>query len=188
MPTVRTRRRYDPDGISDQVYGKFPLRLVRLCIQELYGLIGAGAGSNTTVISGGSGTPGSTSSASRFTVEWRANGPYRVDTDVDGAWIVPVACDIESIYLWRGTPGSSGETVIDLNRRHITEAPSLSATLYVNQDNRPTIAYDDSDYVVPANLPDIVSLQAGDVVTIDCDERESGRPYDFVLALEAVAA
>lgn len=33
-------RRYNPDGVSDQIAGRYPLRLIRLCLQELYRLLG----------------------------------------------------------------------------------------------------------------------------------------------------
>lgn len=176
MPSVR--RKWDPDKISDKADAKLnPLRLIRNCIRELWGVIE----NPVQIFGGGAGTTGTGSGpaselATRIQVDWVANGPYRVDDSVDGAWVVPTACEVSKLYLWRGTAGTSGSTVIDLNRN--------GSTMYVTQANRPTLDYDAGE-VTPCNLPDDVTLVAGDVVTIDCDEKDSGLPMNFRLTLEA---
>jgi len=183
MPT--TRRRYNPDTIHDHAEGpSLPaaIKTIRLCLRELYGLVDS---LTTSTSSGGGSSGGGGASDSRISVDWVANGPYRVDTAVDGAWLVPHDCEIETIYLYRQTAGSSGQTIVDINRRHITEAPGTEASLYITQANRPTLAYNDADSVVPCNLPDLTALVAGDVVTIDCDEKDAGKPLNFRLTLEA---
>jgi len=185
-----TRRRYNPDNIKDHAEGPAlpaAIKTIRLCLRELYDLVDSLSTGSTTTGGGSSSGGGSSATVadSRITVEWTGNGAYRVDTAVDGAWLVPHDCAIETIYLWRGTAGTSGQTVIDINRRRLNDAPGTETSLYTTTANRPTLAYDDADGVVPCNLPDLVDLLAGDVVTIDCDEKDSGTPRDFRLTLEA---
>ena len=170
------KRKYSPDRISDQVHGPYPLRLVRLCIRELWSII-----ENPTVIfrgvggSGSGGGPGA-SLATRIQQRWTANGPYRVDTEVDAAWVVPTAMEVTSVWLYRGNAGSSGTTILDMNRN--------GSTMYTTQANRPKIVYTDADLIVACALPDVISLASGDIVTIDTDQIEAGRPSDWSLTLE----
>lgn len=175
MPTIH--RKYDPAKISDKVEARYPLRLVRLCLMELWRIL-----ENPSVIFGGSGSPGSGGGpgadlATRVVVQWKANGPYRVDTAVDGSWTVNTACEVRNVYLWRGTAGRSGSTILDLNRNGVS--------MYTTQANRPTISYSDADKVVSCALPDTIALVPGDVVYPDTDQREAGIPSDWTLTLEA---
>lgn len=177
--------RYDPDKISDDYATPGVIRQIRLCLQELYRLVAAAGLSPSGGSSGGGG-----SSASSGTVQhaWKVNGKYRSGTRglmLDGAWIVPRNCTITSVRLWRKTAGTGGQTIVDINRRHVATASGTETTLYVTQANRPTLAYNDADGEVSAVLPDITALIAGDVVTIDCDEKDTGSPLDFTLTLEA---
>jgi len=102
-----------------------------------------------------------------------ANGPYIVDTEVDGAWILDSTRTITAIWLHRGQAGSAGSTILDIHKN--------GTTLYTTQGNRPTIAFNDGDGKVDCTLPDVTSLAAGDVITIDIDEVEAGDPANCSL-------
>jgi hypothetical protein len=112
--------------------------------------------------------------ATRTLYRWAANGPYQPGTEVDGAWIAPTAFTITAVWLYRTTAGTSGSTVLDLNKN--------GATLFTS---KPTIAFDDGDKKVGPLVPDVsTAVAAGDVLTIDIDSIESGNPADIVLVLE----
>ena len=184
MPSVI--HKYDPKNISNHAEGRFPLKLIRLCLMHLWNVLEE----PQTLFSPGSGSPGTGSGpgaalATRVVVEWAANGPFRADTAVDGAWVVTTPCEIRALRLWRGTAGTGGSTVLDVNRRPAGSAAGSEASLYVTQGNRPTLTYNDTDSIVPCSLPDVVALAAGDIVTVDTDTKESGIPRDWRLTLEA---
>lgn len=190
MPKLK----YDPAKITDKIDGvRFPLKLIRLCLMQYHQLFenpadifttSTGGGGGGTGPGGPPGPPGSTL-PTRIQVEWVFNGPYRVDTEVDGAWIVERDCEVLDIKLWRGTAGTSGSTICDVSRRPAGSAASAKASLYATQTNRPTLPYADTDGYVTAPLPDVVLLAAGDIVTIDIDAKDGGRPYDGRLSLVA---
>lgn len=180
MPTIA--RKFSPDTIQDNGPVPQQIQRIRLCLRELYRTAGLGASS----AGGGSSSGSGGTVAAPFVVQWRVNGPYRnrVGTrgvGLDGAWIVTTACTITAIYLWRGTAGSSGQTVVDV----MFTRGGVTQTLYTTPANRPTLAYNDADSETHANLPDIVDLIPGDAVTINAIEADSGRPLDFTLDLEA---
>jgi len=187
-------RKYKPESIPDQVAGPFPLKIVRLNFQELWRLIKSpgllippGVGSGGTGGTGGSGGGGSgggggTTLATREVIQWKANGPYRADTDVDGWWTVTTPCEVYRLRLSRTTPGTSGSTVVDLNRIP-AGAGGDKTSMYTTQANRPRIAYTQTDEVA-CTLPDVVALVAGDRVGIDIDEAERGPREGLALTLE----
>ena len=181
MPVVR--RKHNPDTIHDHAEGptlSAAIKTIRLCLQELYGLVSSSSTSTTIV----GGVPAASLETSVL-VQWHANGPYRVDTAVDGDWIVTKACSIRQVYLSRRTAGSSGQTVVDINRRRTGDAVGTETTLYTTAANRPTLLFGDADGLTHAVLPDLVDLVVGDIVTIDCDEKDAGKPLHFTLTLEA---
>lgn len=118
---------------------------------------------------GGGGSP-------TFQHTWIANGPYQVDTDVDGAYISDTGFDITGIWLWRNVSGTAGSTIIDLNIN--------GTTTYATQDNRPTILFDGATHKIDCTLPDTTTISQGDIITIDIDEKEDGTPTDLSLTIE----
>lgn len=56
--------------------------------------------------------------------------------------------------------------------------------MYTTQGNRPTIAFNDGDLKVDCTLPDVVSVSAGDILTIDIDQVEAGSPANISLIIE----
>lgn len=108
---------------------------------------------------------------------WTAMGWYQVGTTVDGAWVPDVALTVTGVWIWRGTAGTSSATIVDLNKN--------GTTMYTTQANRPTIAWNDADKKVDCTLPDVVSIAAGDIVTIDIDQKEGGTPQDLIVCVYA---
>lgn len=114
--------------------------------------------------------------ATRIQHRWTANGPYRVGTNVDTGFIPATAFSITAVWIVRLTPGSASSTIVDFNKN--------GTTMYTTQANRPTIAFNDADNKVQATLPDIVSVAAGDILTFDIDQIETGTPADFAIIIE----
>jgi hypothetical protein len=56
--------------------------------------------------------------------------------------------------------------------------------MYTTQGNRPTIAYNDADKKVDCALPDVVTIAAGDIITIDIDQKETGTPTDLIVLIQ----
>jgi len=139
---------------------------------------GASTGAILTDSGGGLGAWASAASlATRVQYDWRANGPYQVGVGVDGKIRVPSAFTITSVRLYRTTAGSSGTTIVDLNKN--------GTTMFTTQANRPQItAASGNDQSSSGTLPDVTSVAAGDVLSIDIDQIEGGNPMDFVLMIE----
>lgn len=181
MATIRFN--YDPSKIPNVVEGRYPLKPIRQRIEELYRLLSNpvsifGGGTGT----GGTGTGPAADLATRVLVSWKANGPYPATaTAVDGYWRVLTPCEIRAIGLSRSVPGSAGSTVLDLKR--IPAGSTVAASLYLTTANRPTITY--AQITTACNLPDVITLAAGDIVYPDILSRESGVPRSWTLDLEA---
>lgn len=135
--------------------------------------------------SGGGGGGGAETLATRWTIEWVGNGPWRAGSVIDGPRCVQTACSILDVRLVRDTPGTGGSMILDILRRAKDSTPGTETSLYLTQANRPTIAYNDADYLVECTLPDQVDLAAGDILTMYYVQRENGtRSGDFSLKLE----
>ena len=131
---------------------------------------------NVSEITSGSGSgSGSGSSGSGWLINsFHANGPYQVDTNVDGGFVSSVTETIGAVILYREVAGTSGSTILDLNKN--------GTSMYTTTANRPTIAFNDSDLIVIAALPDIVSIAPfTDVITVDTDQIEGGEPENWSL-------
>ena len=126
-----------------------------------------------------SGGGGSVTTAAGTIYTWVANGPYVVDTLVDGARIVGRTEMIVAVWLHRTTAGTSGSTILDVNRS--------GSTIYTTTANRPTIDYSDADSKVLCAAPDSANLAMGDVLTVDTDQIEDGEPESWSLSVVAEA-
>lgn len=176
------KRRHNHEHISDKTEARWPLRLIRGCFDDVWRALKAAGivDSGGTVIIGGGGSGGGGSSVplTAFDVDWVANGPYRADDSVDGAWVVPTDCAISKIKVWRGVAGRAGTTILDVKRN--------GSSLYSTPANRPTIAYSDGDdFALSCILPDVLTLAENDKITIDTLTKETGSPRDWRLSLEA---
>jgi hypothetical protein len=106
---------------------------------------------------------------------WHANGPYRVGTAVDGGFVAPSALVLSVVKLHRTTPGSSGDTFIDINKNGIS--------MYVtNPLSKPRINFGATTY--NGVLPSSTAIAAGDVITMDIDAIEGGTPRDLTIVIE----
>ncbi len=95
-------------------------------------------------------------------------GNISTGTKVDAGRAVPFACSIIKVVGHRvDAGGSGGSTIIDINKN--------GATVYTTQGNRLTFLQSaGSDLSVLAIDPDVVDLAAGDTITMDVDQTETG--------------
>jgi len=115
---------------------------------------------------GGGGGSGSIAVSGAFTAEWKADGILSAVTEVDGSFIAPEDGTIQSVSVHAQIPGSAGSTILDVNIN--------GTTAYTTQGNRPTLAYDDADGILIATAPDVTSVSAGDIITVDIDQVATG--------------
>jgi hypothetical protein len=101
-----------------------------------------------------------------FPVEFRIDGRLAALTGVAGRHIADGKQTIKYVYISCNTPGSAGNTVVDVNRN--------GSTIFVTQANRPSLAHNDSDGVAKSGIPDVVYLDENDVLTIDIDGTATG--------------
>jgi len=111
-----------------------------------------------------------------FQHRWIANGPYQAGTLVDGGYISDSSFSITGVWIYRGTAGTASSTILDIHKNGVT--------MYTTQANRPTIAWDDGDSKVDCTLPDVVTISAGDIITMDIDQKETGTPKDLILIIQ----
>jgi len=109
----------------------------------------------------------------RELVRWTGNGPYRVDTSVDGAHIIPAtAFTISTIKFWRSVAGSGGTTTAVVKKNGSTTI----STININ-------ASDGSNFVATGTIAN-GSCVAGDKLTVDITAVETGTPQHWALILE----
>jgi hypothetical protein len=116
-------------------------------------------GSNkTTVTVTASGSSGGTSYSDYV---WYADGFLVTASGVDPNIVIPRNCTIQSVYANVKIAGDSGSTIIDVNKN--------GTTIFTNQGNRPSIAFNDADKTTKSGTPDVVSLVEYDVLSLDID-------------------
>jgi hypothetical protein len=111
-----------------------------------------------------------------FQHRWTANGPFIAGTAVDGAFISDTAFSITAVWIYRGTAGNASETIVDIHKN--------GTTMYTTQANRPTIVWNDADKKVDCTLPDVVTIAAGDIITMDIDQAEATTPTDLIVVIQ----
>lgn len=121
--------------------------------------------------------PGDVRSLPLYTLS--GNGVIGTATKVDAAVAVS-AFTITGIKAYRGTAGTSGSTIVDVNQN--------GTTLFTTQANRPTFAYTDGDDYIVTKLPDVVAISTGDLLTFDVDQVEGGSPADLVIEVYGVSS
>jgi hypothetical protein len=116
--------------------------------------------------------------ATRIQHRFVANGPYVVDTSVDGGFIPPTGLTITSVWVHRLTEGTSGSTTVQLRK---------NGTALFTSGARPTIAQGDPDLKSGPFAPDVggvSTLVAGDILTMDIDVVEVGSPANLCITIE----
>jgi len=80
--------------------------------------------------------------------------------------IIPRNCTLEKAIMYVEDTGDSSSTIIDINKN--------GTTVYTTQGNRPTVAYDSVSHLDDGDTPDVTSLSANDIITIDLDQVAPG--------------
>jgi len=95
-----------------------------------------------------------------------ANGPFIVDTSVDGAYIAPTAFTLTKTILTRRSAGSGGTTTVVLKQNGSTiDTRSVTAAAGTN-------ATDTSGVLA-------IAIALGDRLTVDTTAVETGTPLDY---------
>lgn len=112
--------------------------------------------------------PGASSGGGGTSGDWLEfiDGALVVETDVGGTYIVPRNSTIEAVMIHCKDQGSTGSTIVDVNLN--------GTTIFTTQSGRPELAYDDVDGVATSGSPDVVTLVAGDILTLDIDQIATG--------------
>ena len=92
---------------------------------------------------------------------FRIDGILSPVTDI-GGFVVPYSARIDSVFIRCIDAGSAGTTIVDVNKN--------GSTIFTNQNNRPTLDYDNPAKRAKSGTPDVVTISEGDLLTIDIDE------------------
>jgi hypothetical protein len=123
---------------------------------------------------GGGGGGGSSITDPVFQVE----GALAVLADVDGVWICPRAGTITAVYIYCRDPGTASSTIVDVHLNGVT--------IFTNQANRPTLAWNDVDKVAKSGTPDITAVAEYDVLSIDIDQiGDTAEDLTVIVAINA---
>lgn len=105
-------------------------------------------------------------SAAGSDVIFRIDGALVVTTDADVKWLITKNTHIESWYIYADDQGSASSIIADI---HLN-----GTTIFTNQANRPTLAYNDGNGWAVSGTPDFVDFVAGDVLSLDLDQIATG--------------
>ncbi len=104
---------------------------------------------------------------------WAINidGALATGTNV-GAFVSPGDGTILAVYIYCKTLGTANSTIVDC---HITRTGVYAdVTIFTDQGNRPTLAWNDADSYDKSGAPDIAAIQEGDILTFDIDAIATG--------------
>lgn len=107
-------------------------------------------------------------------IRLRVDGAYYAQASVDKALAIR-AFPITGVKMLRGTAGDSGTTTVDIHKN--------GTTIFTTQGNRPSAAYTDGDDHVDSATPDVTSVAANDVFTLDIDAAEAGGAADIIVEI-----
>lgn len=102
-----------------------------------------------------------------------ANGPYQTDTDVDGGYSATKALTLSKVRLYRRSPGSSGQTRVDLLKNGVTVFSAV-----------PTVTVAMGASATADGTLSVTAIAVGDKLTVSCLEKDVGAPLDYVLEVE----
>lgn len=119
---------------------------------------------------------GGTSSGGGGNPFWYIDGALTTYENVWSSYIMTSTGTISYAYIHCKDTGTSGNTIVDINKN--------GTSIFTNQANRPTLAYDDVDKIAKSGIPDVVDLDENDILTVDIDEFAPGADsLTIVLAL-----
>lgn len=108
---------------------------------------------------------------------YQIDGPIVVLDHVGGAYICTRSGELDSVYIYCETLGTSGETIVDANLNGVS--------VFSNPANRPSLAYNDANSVQRSAVLSGVAFVEEDVFTVDIDQAAAGAAnLTVVLALD----
>ena len=78
--------------------------------------------------------------------------------------------------MYRDTAGASSNTIVDININ--------DTSIFTTQANRPAIAFDDADKKITVTNMNVTALSAGNILSCDVDQVETGNPEDIIVTVE----
>jgi len=93
--------------------------------------------------------------------EFHIDGALAVETQVAGVWIAPADGFIATVYIHCASTGTSGATIVDVNKN--------GTTIFTDQGARPTLAAGAYPPVATA-MPSVTTITAGDIISVDIDQ------------------
>lgn len=96
---------------------------------------------------------------------WNVDGALATGSGIDH-FIVTRDITIGNAYIYCENTGTSGCTIIDISKN--------GTTVFTNEDNRPMLAFDDSDKIAKSGVPDIIDFVENDIISFDIDQVANG--------------
>jgi len=113
----------------------------------------------STGATGNTGPTGSSGGSGDFF--WYIPGRLAVQTNAGFGYVASKSYTINYVFIHCKNTGTAGNTIVDVNKN--------GATIFTNQANRPSLAFNDANGVDKSGVPDVTSIAEEDVITIDID-------------------
>jgi hypothetical protein len=169
-PTVSNDLNYANDGAGAttlQFSGAPKLRVATSGMEIAVGSPASGSVLAATDTDGTVAWAAASSLGTSFEHVFKANGFYRVDDDVDGAWIAKKAGTLGSVTLYRRQGGTSGNLVVDLRKNGTTVLSTM-----------PSIAFNLGASATASGIISVSSIAVGDRFTCHATASDPrGRDY-----------
>lgn len=112
-------------------------------------------------------------------IAWHVDGALAVATEVGEARLLSQSMTFTKAYIYSKVTGTANSTIVDIHLNGVT--------IYTNQGNRPTLAWNDPDKKAVSAAPDVTAGAEGDILTIDIDAIATGvEDLVIVLCFEAI--
>jgi len=121
-------------------------------------------------INSAGGTSGSRG-VSRVVARWHADGPLAVYDEVDGIWVVPALCKVNSIILYIESKGSSGSTVVDIEKS--SDGGNAFVSMFDFAD-KPELVYNDTNHTAISATSAEQILLPGTLLRMNIDQIATG--------------
>lgn len=97
--------------------------------------------------------------------QWVVDGPLAVADEAGGVYAVKQPISITSVWMYAQTTGTSGSTIVDVDR---SIDGVTWVTLFTTQANRPTLAFDDADHQA-MGTPDVTRVDPGALLRMNIE-------------------